>query len=155
MKIKNIIEWKNNGEYYRYHVENEDAKGLITSTEGFWEQTEYPIISVEKRTVSSKRVPHMRLEPECAVEIACLIYSDNITKDIIDKTLTVKEIVDDLISFGNPDLSICCYSYLQDDPNREWWYLDCINMYPSDDYDCRCDNINKLFKIYHTQGFLA
>ncbi len=154
MKIKSIIEMKKDGTY-KFHVKHEDAKGLITSTEGFWDQTESPIIAVEKRKVSSKRIPHMRLDDEKEIEVALLIYSDKITKGIVDNTLTVKEIIDILLGFENSELPICCYSNQPDDPEKEWWYFDCINMYPSDDYDCRCSNIKKLFKRYHTEGFLA
>jgi len=155
MKIKNIIEMKKDGSYERYHVEHEDAKGLVTSTEGFWDQTEYPIIAIEKRKVSSKRLLGMRSDEEKEVEVAFLIFSEKITKRIVEKTLTVKEIIDTLLEFKNAELPICCCSNIPYDPESEGFYLDCINMYPSDDYDCRCDNIKKLFNGYHTEAFFA
>lgn len=147
MKISDIIEIKKD---WTYH---EDAKGFVTSTEGFWDQTELPIIAVEKRRVSSKRIFSMRLEEEKFVEIACLIYSKKIDKYIVDKTLSVKQILDSLCSLN--DMGIYCYSNLPDNPKREWWYLECISMYPSDRYDCRCDNIKEFFKGYNTEGFLV
>ena len=53
MKISSIIEMKQDGSYKRFHVKYENAKGLVTSTEGTWDQTEYPIIAVKKRKVST------------------------------------------------------------------------------------------------------
>lgn len=155
LKISNIVEMKKDGTYKKYHVKHNSAKGFITSTEGFWDQTEYPIIAVEKRKVSSKRIPSLSLEDERMVEIACLIYPEKFDKCIVNETLTVKEIVDRLFAFDNTDLPICSYSNLLDNPEREWWYIDCINMYPSDNYDCRCKNISKFFRGYHKEGFLS
>lgn len=155
MKISSIVEMKKDGTYKKYHVKHNSAKGFITCTEGFWDQTEFPIIDVEKRKVSSKRIPSLRLEDERIIEIACLIYPEEFDQCIINETLTVKEIVDRLLAFENTDLPICSYSNLPDDPEKEWWYFDCINMYPSDDYDCRCKNISKFFRGYHKEAFLS
>lgn len=154
MKISNIIEMKKYGTY-KYHVKHNSAKCFITSTEGFWDQTEFPIIAIERRKVSSKRISSLRLKDENIVEIACLIYSEEFDKDIVNKTLTVKEIVDKLLSFENPDLPIYSYPNLPDNSEKESLYIGCINMFPSDNYDCRCENINKLFMGYYKEGFLS
>lgn len=60
MKIGSIIEMKKDGTYEKYHVKHNSAKGFITSTEGFWDQTECPIVAVEKRIISSKNLFHMK-----------------------------------------------------------------------------------------------
>lgn len=155
MKISSIIEMKQDGTYERFHVKHSNAKGLIVNTEGSWYQTEYPIINVEKRKVSSKRIPSLCLEKEKVVDIACLIYAENFESDIANKTLSVEEIVNKLMDFDDEKLFICSYLNFPDNPERKWWYLDCINMYPGDDYDCRCDNINQFFKGHHIEGFLS
>lgn len=155
MNIKTIIQITKDEQLKRCHIKHENAKGLITSTEGFWAQTEYPIIAVEKRKVSSKRIPHMRFKDEKMVEIACLIYERKFDKNIVDKTLSVKEIIDELCSFDNADLDIYYYPNIQSDQKEQWWYFKCIDMSPSDNYDCRCENIRQFFKGYHTEGFFA
>lgn len=84
-----------------------------------------------------------------------MIYPKNFDKNVVNETLTVKEIVEKLLAFENDDLPICFYPNLPDNAERNWWYFDCINMYPSDDYDCRCENIRKIFKGYHKECFLS
>lgn len=155
MKIQHIMDMQKDGSYERWHVEHDDSKGFITSTEGFWDQTEYPIIDVKVIEISSKTLPNMWQQEEQKIEVACLIYSEDINESVVDKTLTTKEIVDKLLSFGKPELQICSYADKPYDEKHAFWYFDCINMYPSDDYDCRCDNIATLYKGYHTEAFLS
>ena len=65
MNIKTIIQITKDEQLKRYHIKHENAKGLITSTEGFWVQTEYPIIAVEKRKVCMVK-KSMESFPNCA-----------------------------------------------------------------------------------------
>lgn len=156
MRISKIIEMKQDKSYERLHVEDENAKGFVTSFEGFGDQTEYPIISVEKRIISSKRLLHMKNEKEQIMEVAFLIFTANIDKRTVKRTMSVKEIVNKLLNFNDLDLLICCEEENSiRDENEDFFYLECLNMYPSDDYDCRCDNIERLFNGYHTEAFFV
>jgi len=135
MKIKDLIDIIN-GKYKNFHIPYDMAKCFV------FDGIEYPIISVEKRKPFSD-------EPESA----CLIYSKEITKEIVDKTLTVKEIIDKLIGLGNEELNILCASFSLDNPTYIH-YFECINLIPTDSYGCRNNKTEELFKGYHKEGFL-
>lgn len=152
MKVKTLLEIKGDTHsYIRHHVRFNDSKAFITSTEGFWEQTEYPILRVEKRTVSSKNIIKLYSKEERLIDVACIIYSEVIDESVVDKTLTAAEVVEALLEFDE-DTYICIFS---DDTGVEHLYMECINVVPSDKYDCRCENIETLYKDYHKTAFLA
>lgn len=90
------------------------------------------------------------------IEAAFLIFTEKIDKDVVKRTMFVEEIIKKLLEFNNPDLPICCEEENNvHDEGEKGFYLECINMFPSDDYDCRCDNIEQYFKGYHTEAFFA
>lgn len=152
MKVRTLVDIKNDEHSYtNYHVKYDDSKAFVTSTEGFWEQTEYPIIRVEKRTISSKNIIQLYGLEEKQLDVACIIYSEVIDETVVDKTLTAKEVVDALLEFDS-DTYICIFA---DDVGIEHLYMECINIIPSDNYDCRCENIEELYIDYHKTAFLA
>lgn len=88
---------------------------------------------------------------ERLIDVACIIYSEVIDESVVDKTLTAAEVVDALLEFDE-DTYICIFA---DDTGVEHLYMECLNVVPSDNYDCRCENIETLFKEYRKTAFLA
>lgn len=152
MQVKTLINIKDDDYSYRnYHVKHDKSKAFVTSTEGFWDQTEYPILRVEKREISSKNIFHLSNLEERQIEVACIVYSHDINEAVVEKTMAAKDVIEALLKFDK-DAYICCYP---DTTEEGHIYIDCINVIPSDNYDCRCKNIETLYKEHHKTAFLA
>lgn len=149
----------NHDEFERvHHIKNKNAKALVTSFEGMWKQTEYPIVDVVSKEISSKTLFHMKDLPEKKLEVAVLVFSKNFEnedkKRLIERTLTVQQVLDKLDAFNN-DCYVICEEEETIESDARTFHIECINTYMSDNYDMRCANINNLFDGYNTQAFYA
>lgn len=155
MKVENF-KLINHDEIERgYHIKHKNAKALVTSFEGRWKQTEYPIIDVVKKEISSKTLFHMKNEPERKLEVAVLVFSTNFEKaGLVADTLTVQQVLDKLDAFED-NCKVICEEEETIESDARTFHIECINTYCSDNYDMRCSNIEKLFDGYNTQAFYA